>query len=122
MVDFETSDALHRRVRAHADAWRACLTGEIRLDTCAAEERERLEQEFLELALSIAQYQCDHAPGFARLVDARGSTLSTLDSIPAVPSDAFRLARVATYPAEFDTARFRTSGTTGSPGIHPNKP
>ncbi len=69
---------------------------------------------FEALALDIARFQAEASPGFRRLLAARGGTLNGIDDIPAVPSDAFRLARVATYPAELDTARFHTSGTTGS--------
>jgi hypothetical protein len=36
-----------------------------------------------------------------------------------VPTDAFRLARVATFPASLDAVRFLTSGTTqGARGVH----
>jgi hypothetical protein len=47
-----------------------------------------------------------------RLVEAAGRSISDAASIPAVPVDAFRLARVAVHPAEQDAARFVTSGTT----------
>ena len=41
------------------------------------------------------------------------------DGIPAVPTDAFRLTRVATFPETDSTATFRTSGTTGEArGVH----
>lgn len=69
---------------------------------------------FERLALDLAHFQAEASPGFRRLVQARGAALRELDDIPAVPSDAFRLARVATYPAELDRARFFTSGTTGA--------
>ncbi|HET9930442.1 MAG TPA: acyl-protein synthetase [Polyangiaceae bacterium] len=97
----DESEALHARVRAFA---------------AAAPQREAFEA----LALEIAEYQARYNPGFARLVRARGGGLASVDAIPAVPSDAFRLTRVATYPQELDVARFATSGTTGSErGIHP---
>lgn len=69
---------------------------------------------FTTLALEIAQFQAESSPGFARLVRARGARLAALDDIPPVPSDAFRLARVATFPPELDAVRFFTSGTTGA--------
>jgi hypothetical protein len=69
---------------------------------------------FEALALDIARYQAQASPGFQRLLQARGGSLTTLDDVPPVPSDAFRLARVATFPAELDRVRFYTSGTTGS--------
>lgn len=95
------SEALHARVRAFAAAPEA-------------------QESFEALALSIARYQARHNPGFARLVHARGGEPSSVDAIPAVPSDAFRLTRVATYAEELDVARFVTSGTSGSErGVHP---
>ncbi|MEO6598717.1 MAG: acyl-protein synthetase [Polyangiaceae bacterium] len=74
---------------------------------------------FADLALRIAAFQRDFSIGFERLVSSRGGQLSTVEAIPGVPSDAFRLARVAVHPESEDTARFATSGTTGSGhGIH----
>lgn len=97
----EESEALHARVRAFG---------------AAASSGESFET----LALDVARYQAKYNPGFARLVRARGGELASVDSIPAVPTDAFRLTRVATHPAALDVARFATSGTTGSErGVHP---
>lgn len=90
----EESEALHARVRAFALA------------------REPAE-DFVSLALSIAQFQARHSPGFARLVERAGG-LHELDRVPPVPADAFRLTRVAAHAPTLDTARFVTSGTTGS--------
>jgi hypothetical protein len=90
----ETSNELHERVQRFA-------TGDT-TDT------------FGGLALDIARFQADASDGFRRLVLARGASLSALDDIPPVPSDAFRLARVATFPEAFDSVRFFTSGTTGA--------
>jgi len=94
------SDALHARVRAFARSGGA-------------------SEAFADLALAIARFQAEHVPGFARLVALDGSTLDTVASIPAVPTDAFRLTRVAAHPPELDTVRFETSGTTASErGVH----
>ena len=71
------------------------------------------------LAVDIARFQARYNPGYARLVAERSASLDRLDGLPAVPCDAFRLTRMAVHPAELDEVRFRTSGTTGSPGIHP---
>jgi hypothetical protein len=90
----ETSDALHERVQHFV--------------------RNPASDSFVGLALDIARFQAEGSEGFRRLVKARGSSLETLDDIPPVPSDAFRLARVATFPAELDRLRFFTSGTTGA--------
>ena len=74
---------------------------------------------FADLALEIADFQGQFSPGFARLLAERGGTPNSAEQIPGVPSDTFRLARVAVHPISEDQARFRTSGTTGSGhGIH----
>jgi hypothetical protein len=94
------SDALHARVRAFG--------------------RAEGEDSFETLALEIARFQRRWSPGFARLCEGRGSALDSVESIPAVPAEAFRLARVAVHPPELDAVRFVTSGTTGSArGVHP---
>ncbi len=69
---------------------------------------------FEQLALDLARFQAATSAGFARLLRARGGKLHAIHDIPPVPSDAFRLARVATYSAELDAVRFFTSGTTGA--------
>jgi hypothetical protein len=95
----ETSDALHARVRAYA--------------------RGERSDDFEALALEIARFQAQNSAGFARLVQSRGSRLEHLADVPGVPTETFRLARVAVHPAELDVARFETSGTTGTDrGIH----
>ncbi|HVJ18280.1 MAG TPA: acyl-protein synthetase [Polyangiaceae bacterium] len=86
----ERSEELHAKVRAFAG------------------------DDFAALALELAEFQARFSPGFARLVKARGAALDTLASIPAVPTDAFRLTRVAVHPPELDRTAFFTSGTTGS--------
>jgi len=74
---------------------------------------------FAGLALEIAAFQREFSAGFARLVKRRGASLTSVEAIPGVPSDAFRLARVAVHPEAEDSVRFATSGTTGSGhGIH----
>ncbi len=98
----ERSEALHARVRAFAGA-----------------EGEAAES-FEALACDLARFQAEHIPGYRRLVEARGATLSSLASIPAVPTDAFRLTRVAVHPPELDAARFISSGTTqAARSVHP---
>jgi hypothetical protein len=93
------SEALHARVRELA--------------------RGEGDDRFEPLALDIARFQARWSPGFARLVDGRGTALDSVEAIPAVPADAFRIARVALHPPELDEVRFATSGTTGSArGVH----
>lgn len=96
----DASEQLHARVRAFA----------------RGEDRDGFEA----LALDIARFQARESAGFARLVASRGGTLDRLENVPGVPTDAFRLSRVAVHPPELDTARFVTSGTTGDErGTHP---
>ncbi len=98
MTFLDESDDFHERVRRFA--------------------RGESAESFDALALEIARFQARQSPGFARLVEARGSRLERLDDVPGVPCDAFRLARVALHPPELDEVRFTTSGTTGAPGVH----
>lgn len=75
------------------------------------------------LACDVARYQAARIEGYARLCRARGVDIATLTSagdVPAVPTDAFKVTRVATFPAEETCITFRTSGTTiGTRGEHP---
>lgn len=97
----EQSDALHEAVRS------------------AVRQPTWSTPEFDALALRIAQFQARWSPSFARLIAGRGSSLATVDDIPAVPADAFRFTRVAVHPEALDSVRFRTSGTTTeTPGVH----
>src|SRR5205823_817272 len=95
VVSRDESDALHARVRAFIAGERA---------DC-----------FDDLALAIARFQARNVAPFGRLVKARDVDLdraSNAETIPAVPTDVFRLARVAAHPPEDDAIVFRTSGTT----------
>ena len=67
---------------------------------------------FEPLALAVAEFQARFSKGFARLVRSRGAALDDVARIPAVPTDAFKLTRVAVHPPELDVASFHTSGTT----------
>jgi hypothetical protein len=72
---------------------------------------------FEELALSILRYQAKHVPAYARLCAAAGVRPNEVDDPrlwPAVPTDAFRLARIAAHPPADDVVVFRTSGTTAA--------
>jgi hypothetical protein len=94
------SESLHQRVRAFARG-----------------ETERAD-DFEQLAVDLARFQARWIPGYRRLVEERRGSIDRLDSIPAVPCDAFRLTRVAVHSAELDVVRFYTSGTTGKAGVH----
>jgi hypothetical protein len=94
------SEALHAEVRAFA--------------------RGEAARSFEALALELARFQARHSAGFARLVAAAGDPLDSLARVPGVPTEAFRLTRVAVHPPELDVALFVTSGTTaGERGMHP---
>ena len=93
-VLIDASNRLHERVQRFADG--------------------EAHDSFTQLALDIARFQAEASAGFRRLLRARGSSLDTLDDIPPVPSDAFRLARVATFDQALTSACFFTSGTTGA--------
>jgi len=78
-----------------------------------------IREPFDDLALDIARFQAEFNAGYARLLQARGSQLESLDSIIPVPADAFRLSRMAVHPVEMDAVRYVTSGTTSSSrGMH----
>jgi hypothetical protein len=96
---------LHRRVRAFI---------------AASARGELPAQTFDALALDIARHQIAHVPPISRLVASRGRRdVPSVRDLPAIPTDVFRLARVAAHPPEDDVAVFRTSGTTsGARGAH----
>jgi hypothetical protein len=97
------SAALHARVRRFALA-------SLRVPADVGET-------FASLAFDIAAFQARHVPVVARLA-AGGAAPTELIDLPAVPSDVFRLTRVAAHPEQDDVARFQTSGTTGGAGVH----
>ena len=100
-MDLDRSAALHARAQGFI------AQGEVDFDAFACE---------------LARYQAAHAPGFGRLCAARGvdpAKLLRAADIPPVPTDAFKLTRVATFDEEHTVATFRTSGTTvGARGAH----
>lgn len=109
MFSATESDALHTRVRAFITA---SLRGEP-------------TESFDALALDLARFQAAHIPAIARLAHARHAQFSharDASVIPGVPTDVFRLARIAAHPRDCDVALFRTSGTTqgaATRGEHP---
>jgi hypothetical protein len=105
-MDLVRSSSLHLRARAFVDAF----------------EQGDNAPDFDALAVELARYQADHSPGFERLCRARGIDVGKLEraeDIPAVPTDAFKLTRVATFDESETKITFRTSGTTvGARGAH----
>jgi len=107
MTVLDESRALHARARAFASAF---------------ERGAEMPEPFDALARDLARFQAAHVAGYARLLRARGvdpRSIERASDAPAVPTDAFKLARVSAFD-EADTAVvFRTSGTTvGDRGAH----
>ncbi|HMJ53458.1 MAG TPA: acyl-protein synthetase [Polyangiaceae bacterium] len=105
--DREERAELHARVRAFIDA---------------SEKGETPAESFDALGLAIARHQAEHVPAYRRLVAHRNEhprDAASVRQLPAVPTDAFRLTRIAAHPPSDDAALFRTSGTmSGTPGEH----
>jgi hypothetical protein len=98
------SDALHRAVQDFAER---ALAGVF--------SRSEQTAQFDALAVRVAQYQAQHCDPIRRLFSSHGlevSSLSSVTDLPALPSDAFRLSRVACHEAALDAVKYRTSGTT----------
>ena len=99
--------ALHRRVEAFI---RASAAGEVPRETFDA------------LGLAILRHQAVHVPVVRRLLASGRREVrdaSSVRELPAMPTDVFRLARIAAHPVSDDAAVFRTSGTTsGARGEH----
>jgi hypothetical protein len=104
--------------RAESDALHARAVASIR----AFEAGEPMPEPFDTLALDLARFQQRRVPGYARLCAARGVDLraaTRASQAPAVPADAFKLARVFAFDEAEAAFTFRTSGTTvGSRGAH----
>lgn len=100
-------DALHARARALVSAFESGLA---------------MPEAFDALAADLARFQAFHCEGYGRLCAARGvdaASIAKASDAPAVPTDAFKAARVATFPPEETRFVFRTSGTTvGARGTH----
>ena len=65
------------------------------------------------LATDLARFQARACVAVGRLYAARGvdpAALRAADEIPAVPTDAFKLTRIAAHAPGEDTVVFRTSG------------
>jgi hypothetical protein len=73
------------------------------------------EPRFEQLALELFAYQHEHNPAYRRLCRAFALDPGAVRSwreIPAVPTGAFKEARLATFPAAQEIRTFRTSGST----------
>lgn len=103
----QTSDALHERARAFVDAFEA---------------GQPMPEPFDALACDVARFQARFVDGYRRMIAARGldpSAFARAIDAPAVPTDAFKAARVSAFAPEDTPVTFRTSGTTlASRGRH----
>jgi len=101
------SDALHDRALSFVRAF---------------ESGHGAPEPFDALAADLARHQAAAIPGYARLCQARGldpASFRVASDAPAVPTEAFKLSRVAAFPEALTQATFRTSGTTlGARGTH----
>jgi len=82
------------------------------IDACADGSRhDELRDELLH---DLTQYQLRTIPPYARFHSQRRvpATATGLDKIPAIPTDAFRFARLASHAATDDVRCFVSSGTT----------
>jgi hypothetical protein len=102
-----SSDALHERARAMVRAF---------------ERGHPPTESFDSLAVDLVRHQAAYVPGYARLCAARGvdvDAIARASDAPAVPTDAFKLARVFAFDVRDAAVTFRTSGTTlGARGEH----
>jgi hypothetical protein len=66
------------------------------------------------LLLTLADYQRAHVAPYARFCAQRvsGRGVDTVDDVPALPTDAFRFARISSREPSEDVRTFCSSGTT----------
>jgi len=106
-MDLVRSSALHARAKAFVSAF---------------ERGEPPPEAFDAFACELARYQAEHVPAYGRLLRARNVSSHTLEraaELPAVPTDAFKVTRIAAFDDAETSAAFRTSGTTiGARGTH----
>lgn len=88
----------------------------------ACKDGDRHDAQRDALLLALARHQMDAVAPYARYAAQRlaGRTPSSIVDIPALPTDAFRYARIASRPEQDDIRRFRSSGTTrDTRSLHP---
>lgn len=80
-----------------------------------------LDGAFEALARRLFEHQYSRVPVYRSYCDALGRMpwqVENAAAVPALPVEAFKKARVATFPARRERLRFHTSGTTAeTPGI-----
>jgi hypothetical protein len=82
------------------------------IDACADGSRHDRQRDTL--LQDLARYQAHTIPAYARFVAQRQvhGEATGLDQIPALPTDAFRFARMASHHERDDVRCFVSSGTT----------
>lgn len=88
-------------------------------ESSLAKPKLELEADRESIAKDLFSFQRKENAGIERL--ARWAQVARPSvELPALPTDAFRLGRVATHPLHLDRVRFQTSGTTqAETGVHP---
>jgi hypothetical protein len=80
-----------------------------------------LDRDFDRLAVALFEHQAEHVPVYRRYARLRGIVPGAVEiarQVPALPVEAFKRARIATFPPQAERASFHTSGTTGDrPGV-----
>jgi Acyl-protein synthetase, LuxE len=88
----------------------------------AFQDGRAMPESFDSLAVDLARFQARNVEGYRRLCAARGldpERAQRAGDLPAVPTDAFKLAHVFAFEAADAVVTFRTSGTTlGARGTH----
>ncbi len=82
-----------------------------------ATDRAAADERFDELALALFAHQYESGEAYRVLCDSFGRIPSNVrhwSDIPAVPTGAFKQARLATFPAEREVRTFRTSGSSSA--------
>jgi hypothetical protein len=76
--------------------------------------RDIRSDEVESLGLRVFAWQRDHNPAIARLADSvgGGGEPASLAEVPALPTDVFKVARVACFAESATVRTFATSGTT----------
>ena len=80
-----------------------------------ATDRAAADERFGELALALFAHQYECGEAYRVLCDSFGRTPSNVahwSDIPAVPTGAFKRARLATFPEQQEVLTFRTSGSS----------
>ena len=93
---------------------RESLDGRVLAWIAEGVDAPRDDARFEELALELFRYQHEHNAPYRRLCEAFGSgpdEVSGWRDIPAVPTGAFKEARLASFPPDRELRVFRTSGS-----------